>query len=171
MSRVVIPCADLWIQNILLYITINVINSPVDHFSTITLNAGTIRRLLSATGFVAIGFIVSIVTLYEWVHHLSDPSSADFWWILFASVPIITALVFAVKYRLLVTQLWLSPESFCAVFAVNDLGRNVQVLCEPEMAIDSWAILHMHRGGFVFGMDVHRDDDGLQMVGYASRPA
>src|SRR4030088_637948 len=57
-------------------------------------------------------------------------------------------------------------QGLCAVLAVNDLGRNVQVLCKPEVAINSWAILRMHRGRFVLGMDVHCDADGLQMVGY-----
>ena len=57
------------------------------------------------------------------------------------------------------------------VVAVNDLGGNMQILGETEVAIDSRTILGMYGGRFLFGMDVHRDAYRLQMVGHASRPA
>ena len=58
-----------------------------------------------------------------------------------------------------------------AVVAVNDLSGNVQILGEAEMAIDGWPVLRVHGGRLLLGVDIHRDTDGLQMVGDATRPA
>ena len=56
-----------------------------------------------------------------------------------------------------------------AVVAVYDLGSNVQILGEAEVAIYSWPVFRMYGGRFFLGMDVHGNADGMQMVGHPSR--
>ena len=62
-------------------------------------------------------------------------------------------------------------QSLRAVFPVNHLGRNVQVLGKAQVAINRRAVLRMHGRRLLFGVNIHCNADGLQMVGHAPRPA